>query len=140
MADMMTQACIHLQKMLYMYGLSEMQKQQDAMAKNQKREQAKHRPANTPAAEKDTTAAAAPAPAPDTPPEIGSTAAKIERSPLNKLDVDDSSARCGNCGSTIIQRVPGGGKRCGQCGQQWGQASIVKPATTSFGLGAAFRK
>lgn len=133
MADFMTQACIYLQHRSYIYGLSDWQKQQEAMAKQKAREPAKHRPANQPAAE--------------TPPPavMVGNAAKMDRSELSKPDVDDKTECCPrpDCRSTIIQRVPGGGKRCGNCAYQWGQASIKQPTTIDFGvagLAGAFRK
>lgn len=143
-ADMMTQACIYLQGQRFVFGLAELHKQQEeAMAKQQKLPAPKSKPANqTPddkakAARADQAALQAPEPATRT---IGDATTKLDRSSLTKPETDDSTPHCATCGGTIIQRIPGGGRRCGNCGAQWGQAQINKPATTDFGIGAAFRK
>lgn len=36
---------------------------------------------------------------------------------------------CQACGSTLVQTVAGGQKRCGQCGIQWGLANVQTPQT-----------
>lgn len=50
---------------------------------------------------------------------------QVERGEMAKLDTDDSTERCPveSCRSTlIVQR--GGGKRCGQCGHQFGMSGL----------------
>jgi predicted phage terminase large subunit-like protein len=42
------------------------------------------------------------------------------------VDIPDNVDRCPECKSVLVQRVAGG-KRCGQCGCQWGQARILQP-------------
>jgi predicted phage terminase large subunit-like protein len=42
------------------------------------------------------------------------------------VDIPDNVDRCPECKSVLVQRVAGG-KRCGQCAFQWGQARILQP-------------
>jgi predicted phage terminase large subunit-like protein len=118
--DAVSQAAIYLQRKSYVYGLTDYLKGQDTEMKR-KREKPADKVANEPE----------PLPAPV------EEAAKVHHADLSKPDVDDKTERCPNpeCRSTIIQRIPGG-KRCGQCSRQWGQAAaqIHKPnfATGTF--------
>lgn len=109
--DMMTQACIHLQKNTHVYGLTEYLKQQEAEMKKKQNER-KNRPANAPQVEE---------------------VAKLDNpTSVTKPEIDDKTPRCPECGGTFIQRVAGG-KRCGNCGVQWSQPTLNQPATTNFG-------
>lgn len=94
------------------YGLTEFLKSQDAEMARKKGER-RNKPANSQ--------------------ELPEEVAKVEHvDGIAKIDVDDKTERCQACGSTLIQRV-GGGRRCGQCGVQFGQPSINRPAATNFG-------
>lgn len=114
-SDMMSQAGIYLQKQSFVYGLTDYYKQKDAEMKRKQNER-KNRPANTQLNE------------------IIET--KVEHSQMAKPEVDDKTPRCPNdeCRSTFLQRAPGGGLRCGQCGLQFGRQVIGLPATTDFGM------
>lgn len=50
---------------------------------------------------------------------------KIDQPRMSKPVVADNTPRCDKCGSTLIQRVPGG-KRCGNCGVQWMAANLIE--------------
>lgn len=115
MADFMTQACIYLQRRSYVYGLTEYIKaQEEEMANKTKKKLKSNTPANV------TT-------------EDLQQIAKIDNpSTLTKPEIDDNTPRCESCGSTFIQRTPKG-KRCGQCGLEFGLPQLNRPAVTNFG-------
>lgn len=48
-----------------------------------------------------------------------------------KPATNDSTPTCQACGSTLVQTVAGGQKRCGQCGIQWGLVPTTQPQTRS---------
>lgn len=50
----------------------------------------------------------------------------LDKPEFGKIEVADNTKRCDNCGSTLLQRVPGG-IRCGQCGKQQMKNQILQP-------------
>jgi len=122
MADFMTQTCIYLQKQTYVYGLTEYLKSKDADMKRKQRE-GKDKVANEPLVHQT----------------VLDQIAKVDHvDGIAKIDTDDSTERCPQCQSTLVQNR-GGGKRCGQCGAQWNMPALVtKP--NNFGNMGIFRK
>lgn len=111
--DMITQAAIYLQRNTYVYGLTEYVKQQEA---EMKRKQNRNKPAN------------------ETAEEQAASIAKLDNpSTLTKPDIDDHTERCPECSGTFIQRVPGGNKRCGQCGHMMMRTGVLTSNSVSPG-------
>ena len=111
--DLITQAAIYLQRNTYVYGLTEYVQRQEA---EMKRKQNRNKPAN------------------ETPVEAATAIAKMDNpSTLTKPDIDDKTERCPECSSTFIQRVPGGNKRCGQCGHMMMRTGVLTSNSVSPG-------
>lgn len=110
--DMMTQAEIWLQQNTFSYSLTDYYRraEEDLMAR---------RRGETPKKAKQNGQLTSPAEDP-----VESVAPEAQTDEAIKLAVPDNVARCQGCGSVLVQRLPGGGKRCGQCGKQWDQAGI----------------
>ena len=119
-ADLITQAAIWLQSKGYQNGFVQFIKQTEAQIAMAKAGRFKQPTPKTLEDAVETTDHVAPVEVPTNGTE------KVAHTEVAKPATDDKTKRCEACGSTLMQRIPGG-FRCGQCGVQTGRSATKLP-------------